>query len=65
MINNLDAAVPFYRSAFDLLTAGQTMWKDVPREDRGHIFDMTFVRDVKRLYMLSLFEVYHRCQPLL
>jgi len=60
MLCRFDTAVPFYRSAFDLLTSGQIMWKDVSREDRGHIFDMVFVRGVKRIYMLALFEVGRR-----
>jgi hypothetical protein len=59
MLCRFDTAVAFYRSAFDVLTSGQDIWKDVSPADRGHIFDMTFVRGVKRAYMLALFEVCH------
>jgi hypothetical protein len=59
MLCRFDTAVAFYRSAFDVLMSGQDIWKDVSPTDRGHIFDMTFVRGVKRIYMLALFEVCH------
>lgn len=57
MIRNFDTAVQFYRGALDLVQAGQKMWKGVSREDRGTIFDTTFVRSVKRKYMLAVADV--------
>jgi len=41
-----------------VVNSGRTIWKDVSREDRGPIFDLAFVRGVKRMYMLSLFEAF-------
>lgn len=34
-----------------MLEWGAETWKDVPSEDRGYIFQKTFVRAIKRLKM--------------
>lgn len=50
-------ALEFYRRTLDILQWGRRTWKDVPRDDRGTVFDLTFVRGVKRFYMNALLEV--------
>ncbi len=35
----------------DVLEWGAEKWKDVPSDDRGYIFQKTFVRAIKRLKM--------------
>jgi len=47
----------FYRNALEILEWGSDLWKDVPNKDRGMIFEATFIRGVKRLYLKSLMEV--------
>ena len=47
----------FYRNALEILEWGSNLWKDVPSQDRGMIFEATFIRAVKRLYLKSLMEV--------
>ena len=47
----------FYRNALEILEWGSDLWKDVPNRDRGMIFDGTFIRAVKRLYLKSLMGV--------
>ncbi|RDB28593.1 Serine/threonine-protein phosphatase 5 [Hypsizygus marmoreus] len=48
----------FYRHALEVLEWGSRVWKDVPRDDRGPIFDLTFIRGVRRLYLNAIWEAY-------
>ncbi|CAL1694284.1 unnamed protein product [Somion occarium] len=48
---NARVATQFYGSALTLLEWGQTKWRDVSRDDRGAIFENTFVRGVRRYYL--------------
>ncbi|KAG5653892.1 hypothetical protein H0H81_009484 [Sphagnurus paluster] len=50
----------FIRHALDVLQWGSRLWKDVPREERGTIFDPTFIRGVKRLHMNILMESFSK-----
>jgi hypothetical protein len=47
----------FYRQAIEVLEWGARQWKDVPKDDRGAIFEPTFVRGIKKLYIKSLMRV--------
>lgn len=51
------AGVEFFTRAIDILEWGRRVWKDVPKDDRGAIFEVTFVRGVKRLYMSAMHQV--------
>src|SRR5260370_1105933 len=50
-------AVELYRRAVEILEWGRQMWKNVPQQTRGPIFDLTYIRAVKRFYMTALMEV--------
>src|ERR1700683_373815 len=50
-------AVELYRRAVEILQWGQRKWKDVPSDDKGSIFEPTYIRGVKRFYMTALMEV--------
>lgn len=57
--NQYVAAVEYYSRAVEILEWGRHTWKDVPLNDRGPIFELTFIRGVKRLYMTALMGVGH------
>ena len=50
-------AVELYSRAVEILQWGQQKWKDVPSDDKGSIFEPTYIRGVKRFYMTALMEV--------
>jgi len=52
-----DCAVELYRQAVEILEWGRREWKDVPSEDKGSMFELTYIRAVKRLYMITITEV--------
>jgi hypothetical protein len=49
-----------YRHALDVLEWGRSAWKDVPRSDRGTIFDETFCRGVRAMHLEALMAI---CGP--
>jgi hypothetical protein len=50
-------AIEYYSRAVEILEWGRHIWKDVSLNDRGPIFELTFIRAIKRLYMTALMEV--------
>ncbi|KAG6841567.1 hypothetical protein C0991_009602 [Blastosporella zonata] len=48
--------VEFVSDALQILEWGARVWKNVPTEERGVIFEDSFIRGVKRLYLNLLFE---------
>jgi hypothetical protein len=50
-------AIELYRRAIEILEWGRHTWKNVPQDTRGSIFDLTYIRAVKRFYMTALMEV--------
>ncbi|KAF9068932.1 hypothetical protein BDP27DRAFT_1326133 [Rhodocollybia butyracea] len=52
--SNYTFAVESLRNALNFLTWGRKVWKDVSKEERGTIFDITFRRGVWNLYLDSL-----------
>ncbi|KAJ7755028.1 hypothetical protein DFH07DRAFT_822661 [Mycena maculata] len=49
-------AAELFGNALDVIDWGQKMWKDVPRADRGDIFDVTFRRSVNRLFIAAVMD---------
>ncbi|KAG2022691.1 hypothetical protein CC2G_000419 [Coprinopsis cinerea AmutBmut pab1-1] len=45
----------FYGRALDLCDWGRQQWPDVPRGDRGAIFELSFIRGIKRLKLENMF----------
>ncbi|KAF9041899.1 hypothetical protein BDZ89DRAFT_1128597 [Hymenopellis radicata] len=45
-----------FRNAITVLRWGAEIWKDVPREDRGAIFETTFINGVRRLYLDAIMD---------
>lgn len=54
---NVETALDFYTSAIEVLNWGAERWKDVPNEQKGTIFEPTFVRGVKCLHLDALMKV--------
>ncbi|KAG6813249.1 hypothetical protein H0H92_012886 [Tricholoma furcatifolium] len=50
------SSTQFIFDALQVLTWGARTWKNVAKIDRGAIFEATFIRGVKRLYMNILME---------
>jgi hypothetical protein len=46
---NPETALEFYTSAIEVLTWGAERWKDVPFDEKGGVFQPTFVRGIKCL----------------
>jgi len=59
--NNIETALEFYTSAIEVLKWGAERWKDVPSEEKGSIFQPTFVRGVKCLRLDALMKVNFVC----
>ncbi|EDR15295.1 uncharacterized protein LACBIDRAFT_301385 [Laccaria bicolor S238N-H82] len=53
----------FYRHIFEILEWGRRIWSDISKTDRGVVFELSFVRGVKRLYLTALHEVIIPCGP--
>ncbi|KAL6299613.1 hypothetical protein BKA93DRAFT_819814 [Sparassis latifolia] len=51
-----DDALKFYDWILDVLQWGRRVWKSVPKDDRGSVFESTFVRGVRSLRLESLME---------
>jgi len=49
-------AIEFYRRALDVLDWGRRVWKNVVREKRGVIFEDSFIRGIRRLYISVVME---------
>src|SRR5712664_460738 len=47
-----DTSVELYRQAVEILQWGRQEWKDVPSEDRGSMFELTYIRAIKRIPLL-------------
>ena len=47
----------FYRRAMDIIEWGRSMWKDVSREDRGSIFEETFLRGLRAMHIEAFMQV--------
>ncbi|KAJ7193970.1 hypothetical protein GGX14DRAFT_477098 [Mycena pura] len=45
-----------FRNALDVIVWGRETWKDVPRSLRGDVFDVIFMRQVKRLLVASVMD---------
>jgi tetratricopeptide (TPR) repeat protein len=50
-------AIELYRQAVEILEWGRQKWNDVPSKERGSMFDLTYIRAVKRMYITALIEV--------
>ncbi|KAF5385060.1 hypothetical protein D9615_001095 [Tricholomella constricta] len=58
---NLPGSSPeFLQYAIDVIEWGARMWKNVPRKDRGTIFDPTFLCGVKSLYLNLRMEAFSK-----
>jgi hypothetical protein len=47
----------FYRHALDVLEWGRQTWPNVPKAERGVIFELSFVRTVKKLCLGAMHQV--------
>jgi len=50
--------VEFLGYALEVLDWGRRAWKNVPKDDRGVIFEKTFIRGVKCLHINALMQAY-------
>ncbi len=55
--NNPGSAVNWFTHAIDVIERGRTIWKDVPKDDRGAVFEATFLRGIKVLRLDSYLHV--------
>lgn len=55
--DNLDASLEFYNSAVEVLEWGRQVWRNEPKENRGVVFERTFLRGVKSLRLEALAKV--------
>ncbi|OAX32804.1 hypothetical protein K503DRAFT_701512, partial [Rhizopogon vinicolor AM-OR11-026] len=53
------ASVHYLRRALDLLEWGRSIWENVPKDNRGEIFEDTFVIGVRGMYLKMFSEAYH------
>lgn len=56
-LGDASAAVEYLQRALDVLEWGSNKWKDVSQDDRGVIFELSFIRGVRKMYMEALWEV--------
>lgn len=55
--NDTDAALQFLTSALELLRWGAEYWKEVPENDKGAIFQTSFIRGVKCMHLNIFMKV--------
>lgn len=48
----------FLNTVLDILEWGRKVFRDVPREERGTVFDLTFVRGVRNMHLHALMETF-------
>ncbi len=48
-----------YSDTLDFLEKGRKIWAGVPREDRGAMFDDTFIRGIKVLHLEAYMGVWY------
>ncbi|KAG1893485.1 uncharacterized protein F5891DRAFT_1282054 [Suillus fuscotomentosus] len=53
-----DTGVHFLKRAVDLLEWGRLVWKDVHKDDRGVIFEDTFLRSVRSMHLMMSMNAY-------
>ncbi|KAG2128642.1 uncharacterized protein EDB93DRAFT_1184074 [Suillus bovinus] len=53
-----ETGVQFLKRAIDLLEWGRNVWKNVPKDDRGAIFQDTFLRGVRSLHLKMFMDAY-------
>jgi len=52
--SNYTSAMEYHRNALSIINWGRQVWKDVPKDKRGIIFEITFRRGVWNMYLDSL-----------
>ncbi|KAK0469496.1 uncharacterized protein EV420DRAFT_1494816 [Desarmillaria tabescens] len=55
-LHNLE--LEFLTTVLEILEWGREVFRDVPREERGTVFDLTFVRGVRNMHLHALMETY-------
>jgi hypothetical protein len=55
-----EVGIQFLKRAVDLLEWGRNIWKNVSNEDRGTIFQDTFLRSVRGMHLKMFMDV--RCK---
>jgi len=55
-----DELVNWFRQAMDFLELGRQEWPNVPKDDRGAIFEKSFIQGVKRLHLNAYLTVRKR-----
>lgn len=58
---NAETTVDLYTSVLEVLKWGAELWKDVPSEDKGAVFQPTFIRGVKCLRLDAFMKVNPAC----
>ncbi|KAI0757372.1 hypothetical protein C8Q80DRAFT_1282310 [Daedaleopsis nitida] len=56
--NSIDVSLEFFTSALELLQWGSQYWKDVSFQDKGAIFQPTFIRAIKALRLDAYMKAY-------
>ncbi|KAJ7492236.1 hypothetical protein FB451DRAFT_522879 [Mycena latifolia] len=59
----LTSGVEFYQRILDLLEWGRRTWPNVASEDRGVIFEASFVRGIRRLHLPAVMNLYLKQGP--
>lgn len=57
LTGRFDSAVEFYSRAIEVLNWGRTTWRDIPSEKRGVVFENTFLRALRSLYLEAYMQV--------
>ena len=54
---NSEVALKFYGWVLDVLQWGRRVWKDIPKSDRGAVFEDTYLIGVRGLQIEALMDV--------
>ncbi|VDB94316.1 unnamed protein product [Peniophora sp. CBMAI 1063] len=63
LTGDYSAGVDMYQKALDILEWGRQEWADVPKEERGVIFEDTFIRGVRSLHLDAYMKAWNPDQP--
>lgn len=55
--SNYTSAIEYHRNALNIINWGRQVWKDIPKDKRGIVFELTFRRGVWNMYLDTLMAV--------
>lgn len=56
-VERYQSSCEFFLRVLDILEWGRALWHNVSKDDRGVIFELTFIRGIRKVYISTLMKV--------